>query len=123
MRYNNIWQLALIVCFTLCLFTVATQTLSQDLYFDPSPLDQDAVEGSDVTLNCDVSNRQHIVFRWELNGRKVQNDSRRFQQDSDLRIVDVRGADDAGVYLCIATNVTTGISVRSQGATLNVLCK
>ena len=119
------WQrVVLTLCVTFHLSTVAVETsLSQELYFDPSPLDQNAVEGSDVTLHCDVSNRQHIVFRWTFNNQRMRNDSRRFMQDSDLRITSVEGARDSGVFHCIATNVTSGHSRRSSGATLNVLCE
>lgn len=116
-------QRTLILILYLALFTAVTQTISEDFYFDPHPRDQDVVEGVEVKLRCDVSNRNHIVFRWDYNGKRVQNDSRRFQEDSNLRILRVEGWQDSGVFSCIATNVTTGISVRSRGATLNVQCK
>ena len=106
----------------LCFVLVVTPAQS-DLYFDPQPRDLDAVEGQDVLMRCDVSNRAFIAFHWTLNGRAVANDTRRFQQDSDLRILSTEGAKDSGTYICFATNVSTGVKLRSRAATLNVLCK
>jgi hypothetical protein len=92
-------------------------------YFDPAPVDQDVVEGREARLRCDVSNRRSIVFYWTLNGRTVPNVSRRYQDDSDLRIVRADRIQDSGSFRCVATNVTTGIALRSIEAKLNVLCE
>ena len=116
-------RIIITVCFALVMFTVATQALTHDFYFDPHPRDQDVVEGDDVLLRCDVSNRNHITFRWDFNGKRLVNDSRRFMEDSDLRILSTEGYKDSGVFSCTATNVTTGISARSRGATLNIICE
>jgi len=94
-----------------------------NFYFDPAPVDQDVVEGREARLRCDVSNRRSIVFYWTLNGRAVPNASRRYQDDSDLRIVRADRVQDAGSFRCVATNVTTGIALRSIEAKLNVLCE
>ena len=102
---------------------VTSQARSQDLYFDPQPRDLDAVEGDEVTMRCDVSNRAFIAFHWTLNGRRLGNDTRRFQQDSVLRIVSADGAQDSGTYICFATNVSSGLKLRSRAAVLNVLCE
>ena len=99
-------------------------TRQQDsFYFDPAPVSQDVVEGSGVRLRCDVSNRQQITFYWTLNGKPVLNTSRRWQDGSDLRITSVDRHQDSGSLRCIATNVTTGIALRSAEARLNILCK
>jgi len=99
-------------------------TRQQDsFYFDPAPVSQDVVEGSGVRLRCDVSNRQQISFYWTLNGKPVLNTSRRWQDGSDLRIKSVDRNQDSGSLRCIATNVTTGIALRSAEARLNILCK
>lgn len=53
-------------------FSAVTASKANDnFYFDPSPINQDVVEGSSVELRCDVSNRKHIIFYWELNNKKV----------------------------------------------------
>ena len=101
------------------------ETRAQDnFYFDPNPERQtDVTEGDDVTLKCDVSNRHHIVFKWEMNGKRVANTSRRFMRDSDLWIERVDRELDGGTFHCIATNVTTNIATRSRSALLNIMCE
>ena len=100
-----------------------TKTKQQDsFYFDPSPINQNVVDGGAATMRCDVSNRRQIMFYWTLNGRQLANTSRRHQVDSDLRITRVDRALDVGSFRCIATNVTTGIALRSTEARLNISC-
>ena len=105
-------------------FPAVTKSRQQDnFYFDPAPINQDVIEGKQSRLRCDVSNRKHIKFYWSLNNKQLSNTSRRFQDDSDLRILRVNQEEDSGSYRCIATNVTTGVSLRSTEAQLNILCK
>ena len=104
--------------------SATTSTRAQDnFYFDPAPVDETATEGDAALLRCDVSNRKHIAFYWELDARPVTNTSRRYQDDSDLRITRVDRNKDSGSFRCIATNVTTGVSLRSTEARLNILCE
>ncbi|XP_029637043.1 inactive tyrosine-protein kinase 7 isoform X1 [Octopus sinensis] len=84
------------------------------------PKSQDVVEGSDLTIKCDVSDRQHIVFQWMFRSKILSNTSRRFQDNSNLRILRVSQEDDNGPFTCIATNVTTGFSLQSSNARLNI---
>ncbi|GFY64795.1 ig-like domain-containing protein, partial [Trichonephila inaurata madagascariensis] len=103
----------------LCLLTPTT---GQDsYYFQPHPQDKDVRKGQSVTLECGVSNSKHVVFYWTLNGDPVSNTSRRYQEGSNLHFTRVDPAKDIGEFKCIATNVTTGISLASQGAQLNIL--
>ncbi len=103
---------------------VALTTRAQDnFYFDPAPVDEEALDGDAALLRCDVSNRKHIAFYWELNGRPVTNTSRRFQDGSDLRFTCIDRTKDTGSFRCIATNVTTGVSLRSTEARINVVCE
>lgn len=105
-------------------FAVIQWTYQQDsFYFDPAPIGLDVIEGEDVHLRCDVSNRRDVVFYWTLNGKTIANTSRRFQDDSDLRIVSVDRNLDSGSLRCVATNFTTGIALRSTEAKLNISCK
>ena len=92
-------------------------------YFDPAPVDQDVVEGGEARLRCDVSSRRMIVFYWTLDDKPVANTSRRYQHDSDLRVVRADRRLDDGSFRCVATNVTTGIALRSAEARLNVFCE
>jgi len=115
----------LCLCFIIIFSPSAvTKTKQQDsFYFDPPPVSQDVIEGEDMKLRCDVSNRKMIIFYWTLNGKQLTNTSRRYQDGSDLRILRVDRVQDAGSLRCIATNVTTGIALRSTEAKLNILCK
>lgn len=98
--------------------------LGQDTYyFSLKPRDQDVVEGVETTLQCDVSDRRHIYFQWTQQGKPVVNTTRRFQEDSNLRILRVLRDEDAGPFQCIATNATTGFSLQSFEASLNIECK
>jgi len=92
-------------------------------YFDPAPVDQDVVEGGEARLRCDVSSRRMIVFYWTLDDKPVANSSRRYQDDSNLRVVRADRHLDAGSFRCVATNVTTGIALRSAEARLNIFCE
>ncbi|GFS25672.1 tyrosine protein kinase like otk like [Elysia marginata] len=98
--------------------------VSQDMfYFNVKPENTDAVEGSDVKLYCDVSDRRHIAFQWTQKGKLLQNTSRKYQEDSNLRILRVVREEDEGPFRCIATNVTTEFALETQEAKLNILCE
>lgn len=70
-----------------------------------------------------MNNRRHIVFDWTHDGKLVTNTSRRFQEGSNLRILRVTRENDAGPFQCIATNITSGFSLQSREAVLNITCK
>lgn len=80
-------------------------------------------QGESATLRCGVSKSDRISFYWTLGGEAVRNTTRRFQQGSDLRVTRVDPSLDLGEFKCIATNASTGYSLASQGAQLNVLCE
>lgn len=92
-------------------------------YFSQKPQDKSVVEGTETILLCDVNSRRHIVFDWIQSGKPVTNTSRRFQEGSYLRILRVTREDDTGPFQCIATNVTSGFSLQSGEASLNIQCK
>ncbi|XP_014785291.1 inactive tyrosine-protein kinase 7 [Octopus bimaculoides] len=103
-----------------CLLLIVSVFGEDSFYFSTMPKSQDVVEGSDLTIKCDVSDRQHIVFQWMFRGKILANTSRRFQDNSNLRILRVSQEDDDGPFTCIATNVTTGFSLQSSNARLNI---
>ena len=114
----------LILTFLFLHFVAITKSRTQqDIFFDPAPFGTNVAEGEETILRCDVSNRKHITFYWTLNDRRVANTSRRYQVDSDLRILRVNKEEDSGSFRCIATNTTTGVSIRSIEARLNVFCE
>lgn len=90
-------------------------------YFSPQPADVRVRQGESATLRCGVSKSDRISFYWTLGGEAVRNTTRRFQQGSDLRVTRVDPSLDLGEFKCIATNASTGYSLASQGAQLNVL--
>ncbi|XP_041351989.1 inactive tyrosine-protein kinase 7-like isoform X2 [Gigantopelta aegis] len=105
----------------LFILTVFFTCHAQDtFYFSTKPADMDVVDGTETKLRCDVSNRRHIIFQWVQHGKPVENTTRRFQEDSNLRILRVSRDDDQGPFQCIATNVTTGFSLQSFEARLNI---
>lgn len=106
-----------------CLLHFLFAVLSQDtFYFSSKPEDMDVIEGSEVLLRCDVSNRHHIMFSWAHNNKPLVPTSRRFQEGSHLHILRVTREEDSGVFSCIATNKTSGYSLVSE-ASLNIQCK
>lgn len=92
-------------------------------YFNLKPTDQAVIEGTELTLLCGVSNPRHIQFHWIHNSKPVTNTSRRFQDGSNLKILRVTREEDTGPFQCIATNVTTGFSLQSGEAALDIQCK
>ncbi len=106
-----------------CLLALSGSRSQDNFYFDPAPIDQDVLEGEDTLLRCDVSNRKHIAFYWQLDGKPLVNTSRRYQDESDLRIKQVDRNKDSGSFRCIATNISTGVSLISTEAKLNIICK
>lgn len=122
------WVIRHVLFLNFCfLFTVFLAAEGQDIpvfFFSKNPQSKDVVEGTETRLQCDVSDRTHIRFHWTLDGKPLTNTSRRFQEDSNLRILRVLRGEDEGAFRCIATtNVPTAYSIVSQEASLNIQCK
>ena len=111
------------VILSICFLVAVTSRTQDNFYFDPAPSSTEIIEGKEAILHCDVSNRNHIKFYWTLNDRELANTSRRYQEGSHLRILKVDRNQDSGSFRCIATNVTTGVSLQSTEAKIDVLCK
>ena len=112
----------LIIVFSLSVSVLLTHT-QDNFYFSSKPEDRDVVEGTELVLHCDVSNRNQIAFSWIQNGKPIKFTSRKFQSGRNLRILRVTRDDDRGPFQCIATNYTSGYSTQSNEALLNILCK
>ena len=93
------------------------------LFFTPQPEDVTAMEGSNATLKCGASKKQNVTFYWTQDGDRIENDTRRYMIGSDLYINRVSPLFDLGEFKCIATNTTSGRSIVSRGAQINILCK
>ena len=116
--------LSLLILLFIYFLSVSLSVFAEDsFYFSTMPQSRNVVEGSDITIDCDVSDRQHIIFQWMFRGKLVVNSSRRFQDNSNLRILRVSRDEDDGPFTCIATNITTGFSLQSSNAKLNIQCK
>lgn len=108
----------------LLLAALSVCVLGQDsFYFSPQPADVRVRKGESATLRCGVSNADRVAFHWTLDGEPLRNTTRRFQQGSDLRLTRVDPSLDMGEFRCIATNASSGFSLASQGAQLNILCE
>lgn len=110
--------LLLLAALSLCVLGVLGQ---DNFYFSPQPADVRVRKGESATLRCGVSNADRVAFHWTLDGEPVRNTTRRFQQGSDLRLTRVDPSLDMGEFRCIATNASSGFSLASQGAQLNIL--
>lgn len=104
-----------------CCWSVVPVRGQDSFYFSPQPADVRVRKGESATLRCGVSSGDRVVFHWTLDGEPVRNTTRRFQQGSDLRLTRVDPSLDMGEFRCIATNSSSGFSLASQGAQLNIL--
>jgi hypothetical protein len=66
-----------------------------------------------------------MTYYWELNGSKIANTTRRYQQGSNLHITRVDRERDSGQFTCIAEDSTSSLagSITSSGASLNIQCE
>jgi hypothetical protein len=95
----------------------------ETFYFSRNPVNADVVAGSNVTLECEVSNEVDITYYWQLNGIRLVNTTRRYQRGSHLHITRADRIRDFGEFTCIAMNVSNGFSLTSVAASLNILCE
>ncbi|KAJ8972780.1 hypothetical protein NQ317_011632 [Molorchus minor] len=95
-----------------------------ELYFTKSPKDVTVVLGQAITIPCEVIPSEGIKYYWELNGSKITNTTRRYQQGSNLHITRVDRERDSGQFTCIAED-TTGQStpITSSPASVNIQCE
>ncbi|XP_067142021.1 inactive tyrosine-protein kinase 7-like isoform X1 [Centruroides vittatus] len=108
-------------CFIL-VYVVLVDCITLDgLQFDPVPRDVTVFKGENAVLECGVTRRHHITIYWTLNGETIENNTRRYQEDTNLRIRRVDPQHDLGEFKCIAMNVTSGVSLASPPAQLNIL--
>lgn len=112
------------------LMTITTSgyvSCQDDFYFRKWPVSPQGTirAGQSVELECRVSTEDRISISWTLNGELLTNSSRRYQNAVTGDLI-IRRADhrlDSGSFACTATNVSSGFSIASQPATLNIQCK
>ncbi|XP_054284012.1 inactive tyrosine-protein kinase 7-like isoform X2 [Macrosteles quadrilineatus] len=88
-------------------------------YFTKNPADVTAVAGGHASLQCEVST-PGLVYSWQHDGGLVVNSTRRLQVGPSLVFRRVDPTTDPGQYKCIATNATSGFSMASRAATVDV---
>lgn len=98
---NNSVILLFLTAGLLCLCST-----TEEPYFKRSPEEVSVNVGSSVTLPCEVTPGNGIIYYWELNGSKVVNTTRRFMKGSDLCITRVDRERDTGEFTCIAEDIT-----------------
>lgn len=113
----------MMVALLIFLYFISFEGIScQDLfYFSKHPENKAVVSGDSVELECQVSHLDNIIYYWNLNDTRLNNTTRRRQIGSNLYINRVDRNSDAGEYSCIAENVTSGFSLTSQTANLDVI--
>lgn len=109
----------------MCVFYISGGAITQEdaFYFSRNPSDVTAIAGDRVKLECEASVPAGLTYYWQQDGAPVTNTTRRYQNDGDLIIRRVHPQDDSGQFTCIATNATTGFSLASRTATVDVHCE
>ncbi|KAF7285974.1 hypothetical protein GWI33_008278 [Rhynchophorus ferrugineus] len=97
---------------------------AEEPYFSRSPEEVSVNVGASVTLPCEVTPGNGIIYYWELNGSKVVNTTRRFMKGSNLHITRVDRERDTGEFTCIAEDITqNNAAITSSPASLLIECK
>ncbi|XP_065171578.1 inactive tyrosine-protein kinase 7-like [Atheta coriaria] len=103
----------------LAIALVGGTTAQDEIYFSQSPKDAKVVTGKSITLPCEVTPNHGVSYYWELNGSRIFNTTRRYQQGSNLHITRVDRERDSGHFTCIAKDLK-GLSITSSSASLNI---
>lgn len=102
----------------LCLQALSIQAAA--IQFTKEPKSQDALHGRSAMLRCEVSDPADIAYGWLHDGRRLDDDERRFQEGSNLKFTAVDRRLDAGNFECVARNAATGESLHSTNASFNI---
>ena len=78
--------------------------------------------GRPVTFSCEVSHKNIITY-WTLDNIRLANTTRRYQIGTNLHITRADRVRDEGEYRCVAENKTSGNSIVTTPAKLEVRCK
>ncbi|XP_068084846.1 inactive tyrosine-protein kinase 7 [Anabrus simplex] len=95
-------------------------TAQDQFFFARYPQATTVVEGQSVTLHCETSRRSGLSYYWQMDGQVLPNTTRRHQRGSNLHITRVDREQDSGEFTCIARNVSTGFSLTSVAAALDI---
>lgn len=76
-----------------------------------------------VTLECAVSDTRNIQYYWTINGKRMENTTRRHQIGPNLYVARIIREFDSGEFACIAVNSSSGFSLTSPRISLNIVCE
>ncbi|XP_018563487.1 inactive tyrosine-protein kinase 7-like [Anoplophora glabripennis] len=111
--------LTILLCILVCMVRSR-----EEPYFSKSPKNVNVVLGKSITMPCEVTPNNGINYYWQLNGMKIPNTTRRYQQGSNLHITRVDRERDSGQFTCIAEDITGQSSpITSSAASINIQCK
>lgn len=107
----------------LTVITIQGQQQEGDLYFSVSPADHTVVEGSPVRLRCETQPNVGVKYSWKIDGQPLAPSPRRHQVGGDLYITRVNRILDSGNFVCVANYETTGYTIESSPAKIDVQCE
>ncbi|RXN21778.1 inactive tyrosine- kinase 7-like protein [Labeo rohita] len=93
---------------------------ASSLHFSEEPQSQDALHGRSAILRCERSGPEDMRYWWTQDGRRVEDSERRFQEGSNLKFTAVDRHADTGNFQCVASSSSTGETVRSANASINI---
>lgn len=79
------------------------------------------LEGETARLNC--TTLPGLAVHWELKSIPLDISYRRYMDGTDLVVARVLHDQDRGPFTCVVTNTTTGQSITSRQAFLDITCK
>ena len=85
-----------------------------------NPKDTIAGVGSDVTLTCNASGADNLMYQWMRMGNKIIPSTARGINSSTLIIPSIT-VDDSGQYKCVVSS--DNVNVTSEYGTVSVLSK
>ncbi|KAL0178780.1 hypothetical protein M9458_027674, partial [Cirrhinus mrigala] len=106
--------------YTVCLVGDVHLSDASSLHFSEEPQSQDALHGRSAILRCELSGPEDMRYWWTQDGRRVEDSERRFQEGSNLKFTAVDRHADTGNFQCVASSSSTGETVRSANASINI---
>ena len=90
--------------------------------FETKPKNETVNEGSNVTFLCNATSNPSPTLSWTKDGNLINQSFNNIvlSQDSQTLTINNVQRDDAGIYVCNATNNVNSVSASAY---LNVQCK
>ena len=90
--------------------------------FETKPKNETVNEGGNVTFQCNATSNPSPTLSWTKNGNAINQSFNNIVVSKDSQALTINNVqrNDAGIYICDATN---NVSSVSASAHLNVQCK